>query len=107
MYRLQKWGIYIIILLAIISIYHDVTDGSHISPVDEQKQQPKTIDTREFNVVKIQVKPGDNFLSIIERLNASLTTLDIDKISSDFTKINHTDPHNIKYGESYYFPLYK
>lgn len=107
MYRFQKWSVYIIILLAITSIYHDLTDGSHISPTNEHKQQKENVDTRQFTVVEVKIESGDTFLSITEQLNDSLTTLDINKISEDFTKINHIDPHNIKRGTSYYFPLYK
>lgn len=107
MYRFQKWAIFLIILLAIASIYHDLTNGSHIQPTNEPKQQKDTMQTKQFTVVKVKVEAGDTFLSITEQLNDSLTTMDIDKISEDFALINHTDPHNIKIGASYYFPLYK
>lgn len=107
MHSLQKLVICLIIILAFASVYHDLNSGSQVHLMNESDQQENSVQTKQFTVVKVKVEAGDTFLSIIEQLNDSLTTVNIDEISEDFMLINHTDPHDIKNGDSYYFPLYK
>ncbi|MEN1970516.1 hypothetical protein WMZ97_20870 [Lentibacillus sp. N15] len=104
----RKSVIYIVIILVIAGIYHDLTDGTPVqSPKHEQKMGPQNKVTKQFQVVQVKVQAGDTVLSITEQLNESLATLNMEQIFDDFFMINHTNPRHIKNGTYYYFPLYK
>ncbi|WP_099158522.1 hypothetical protein [Virgibacillus ndiopensis] len=104
---LQKCGIFLVILLLIISVYKDLTSGTQESlelnkPIEIEQTSKK------YKVVKVKVQSGDTVLSIMEEVNNNNKTLDITKILSDFKAINNeVSPHELKVGNYYYFPLYK
>lgn len=107
MTALQKWIIFVVTILIIISIYHDLVNGTAVnSTTVSQQTSTEENTTKKFHVVKVKVHAGDTVLSIAEEVNGSLETLDMKQIFDDFRLINHTDPHNIKTEEYYYFPLY-
>ncbi|WP_188453643.1 hypothetical protein [Virgibacillus oceani] len=102
---LQKSGIFLIILLLIVSVYKDLTSGSFES--DEKKIQFNTDQvSKKYKVIKVKVQSGDTVLSIMEEVNNNSKSLDITKLLSDFNAINDVDPHNLRVGHYYYFPLY-
>ncbi|GGB29191.1 hypothetical protein F3157_00175 [Virgibacillus dakarensis] len=108
MYFFKKSGIYIIIILIIVSIYNDITSGTSLSPTEEPRQtnSVETIHSKRFKVIKVKVQAGDTVLSIAEEVNSTLSALDMNQILADFKLINRTSSHQLNIGEYYYFPLY-
>lgn len=108
MYFLRRAGIYLIIILAIMSIYNDLTSGTSLLTDNKppSSEHAKQQNTKQFTVVKVKVQAGDTVLSIVEEVNQSLSSLDMKQIFTDFQLINHADPHQLNTGDYYYFPLY-
>ncbi|WP_106497131.1 hypothetical protein [Lentibacillus sp. Marseille-P4043] len=108
MYFFKKSGIYLFIILIIVSIYTDLTSGSLLPPNNNSipAKQTEPTNTRKFKVKKVKVRSGDTVLSIVEEINDLLPALDINQIFDDFQLINHTNPHKLIIGDYYYFPIY-
>ncbi|MGY0692905.1 hypothetical protein ACW2QC_08950 [Virgibacillus sp. FSP13] len=104
----KKSGIYLFIILIIVSIYTDLTNGSLLPSNNNTipEKQTESTNTRKFEIMKVKVRAGDTVLSIVEEINDSLPAFDINQIFEDFQLINHTDPHKLIIGGYYYFPIY-
>lgn len=109
MHFFKKSGLYILIFLIAISIYNDLSLGTLIpsNPHEQHKNRIQENKLTRFQVKKVKIKPGDTVLSIVEKLNKSIHTLDMQQILHDFKLVNKTNPQEIEVGKFYYFPLYK
>lgn len=103
---ITRISIYLLILLLFISIYKDLTT--------DIRKTAKTSVASEFSqsemtAVKREVQPGDTVLSVVEDLNKSNQTfqMNITKVINDFGKMNaDIDPDQLQPHRNYYFPLY-
>lgn len=110
MYFIRNMFIYLMVLLLALSLYKDLTIGT--TPFNENKLQPieqtnlKKVENK-LSVVEFRVQPGDTVLSVTEQLNHQLVALDVTQIISDFKTINpHTDPYQLQFNTTYFFPVY-
>lgn len=94
----------IVIILLLISIYHDLQKDLTIH------DKPKTVMmNKHFTVVKMKVMPGDTILTLIEQVNDdSLEQFNVEKLISDFKTVNpHLKSNELSVNEYYYVPVYK
>lgn len=101
---------YFIIILLIISLYKDLTDGSfsfnHNKLGQIQQIYPNEQETK-LTVVAVRVQAGDTLLSITEQINQQTLELDIDQMINDFKTLNPTiDPFHLEPNSVYYFRIY-
>ncbi|MRG86609.1 LysM peptidoglycan-binding domain-containing protein [Salinibacillus xinjiangensis] len=125
---MTKFKKIIFILLLILfarSIIHDMTTGiatstsstaNNTAESDVEVKVPakkeKQVNKEKNNEAKVDYKPvshtvsaGDTVLSIAEKVNSR--SIPIQKILEDFQTLNpDADPHNIRIGETYFFPEY-
>lgn len=107
---IKRMSIYLLFLLLFISIYKDLTTEipenipqTTVPQYDNIKKVPGVTG------IKVQVRPGDTVLSVVEQLNKDNQKIntDITRIIADFEKVNpHVDPYNLNSHDFYYFPLY-
>ncbi len=92
---MKKISIILFMLFIVLSMIHDLSKPS---------SQEET--TFPANAAQIKVKSGDTVLSITEEIN-SITNLDIEKVITDFQKLNPSTNYRVITPDSfYYFPLY-
>ncbi|WP_053219163.1 hypothetical protein [Virgibacillus senegalensis] len=113
---LKKTIVTLFLLLFVVSIFKDLTVGTlsgskeaeEIQGTAEEKPQPaKKADQQAYQVIEVEVRPGDTVLSIIEEINRSEAVLTIDSLITDFQTLNpDTSPQQIQPGKKYLFPLY-
>ncbi|QTM99844.1 hypothetical protein ERJ70_11390 [Sediminibacillus dalangtanensis] len=117
---LKKTVVTLFIILFIVSIFKDLTVGTLNGAQQRTEEQPANPsnshkpsqkapqqDQIAYQVIEVEVRPGDTVLSIIEEINRAEAVLAIDSIVTDFQKLNPgTDPQQIQPGETYLFPLY-
>lgn len=106
---MKKLLFFIFIILFFISIYKDLSSGTSI-PGEHQSENETNqgLVEQTYDVVKIKLAPGDTVLSIVEKLNPTITTLSIDEILNDFRTINPTaDPNSLNANTFYFFPKYR
>jgi len=102
----KRISIYILMILLFVSLYLDMVKGNdqHLTSVHHH-----TIESSEhesFQVVKVQVQPGDTVLSISEHIN-HIEQLHINQLIEDFTLLNpYVDPYELETFAFYYFPHY-
>lgn len=102
----KKSLIFILSILLCASVYHDMMSGS--IPTDKEKSVQKTTASINYNIVKVKILPGDTVLSIVEKYNDSIKSLDVNQIVSDFRKLNEdAQPYQLKTNHYYYIPVYK
>lgn len=105
---IKRWGLYLLIILFVISIYTDLTTGSVPKKIDVLP--PDSVATKlpeKPGVIRVKAKSGDTVLSIVEKWNKSSQTMDVANIISDFEKLNpEADPHRLEPDVFYYFPIY-
>ncbi|MCP8616879.1 LysM peptidoglycan-binding domain-containing protein [Salirhabdus salicampi] len=128
---MMKWiirlSILILIILFVKSIMYDLTVGTltspsaveaenennegDVQPLDEEimKTENETENEVErYDHITYEVEAGDTVLSVIEDLNEHMSELSITTIIEDFEALNPAvDPHQIKVGTTYKFPIYK
>lgn len=107
MKTMMKICMFVFILLLVISIFKDLSGDTPITGTNDSKQNDTTT-TINTTVMKVKVQEGETVLSIVEKINKkSLETLNIEKIMTDFKKLNPAvEPLSIQTGKFYYFPLY-
>lgn len=100
---------YIFIILFIASIMNDlkIREDNSIS-----SQTTLSIEDNHSNYViyKVKIDTGDTVLSIVEELNKSTMSdnVDLHQVMNDFHKLNpDVDPYQIQPHNYYYFPVYK
>ncbi|WP_430785234.1 hypothetical protein VBD025_10585 [Virgibacillus flavescens] len=100
----KKSILYIILLLVCASVYNDLMTGS----VSQSKPMNEEIThSSEKKIIRIQILPGDNVLSVTEKYN-SFKSIDIERVIEDFKKLNpHAHPYQLEAYKYYYFPLYQ
>lgn len=102
----KKSLIFFLALLFCASIYHDITSGT----VENEKEVVQTTINKSLNykVIKAKVLPGRTVLSIVEKYNDGMKSLDVNQIVSDFHQLNEdVNPYELKANHYYYFPVYK
>lgn len=103
--NVKKVMLFIVIILLLLSIYHDLQKGIVIY------DEPKTtvINEQPMIVVKKRAKPGDTILSLIETVNHdTLEHLDVQQLISDFKNINpQLMSNDLEVDELYFVPVYK
>lgn len=110
MYFMKRLFLYFIIILFIISLYKDLTDGyssfnnSKLDPIQQTYSKEHKIKS---SIVAVRVQPGDTLLSITEQINQPLPELDMKQIMFDFKAINpNIDPFDLEIDSIYYFHKY-
>lgn len=101
---IKKSIIYITILLLCASVYNDLMAGSVVrnESTNEEVLQPS-----DKKIVRIQILPGDNVLSVTEKYN-SFESIDIERVIEDFKILNpDAHPYQLKAYKYYYFPVYQ
>ncbi|ASK63176.1 hypothetical protein CFK37_13960 [Virgibacillus phasianinus] len=98
----KKSLILITVILLCASIYNDMTSGS--ITIDKENKG-EVVDGDKY--VQVKVLPGQTVLSIVETYN-KINSLDVEKIISDFKKLNpQVKPYQLKAYNYYYFPVYQ
>ncbi|MGY4690317.1 hypothetical protein [Salibacterium sp. K-3] len=96
--------LFLFILLS-ISVYYDLTEGILDDTGDGGTAPSEVLD--DARSVEVTVESGQTVLSIIEKLHEGPVPVTIDKITSDFQRLNDgTDPGNIQVDKPYRFPIY-
>ncbi|UFT97795.1 hypothetical protein KO561_11265 [Radiobacillus kanasensis] len=117
---LKKLALTALIILFLISIMKDLTEGvvftdnqaTVADQIEEKKQEESPSKKEKANPQKLKaverkVEPGDTVLSIVEEINQLNEGISIQKIQDDFKILNPgSDPNNIQVDTSYLFPIY-
>lgn len=96
-------------LLLLIACYQDLFHHSslektvvEVTPYSDYEKKAAS-----FQVVSYQVKQGEQFLTIIEKLNKQQIT-NIDQLVADFISLNPSaDIYQLENGQVYLFPIYQ
>lgn len=106
---MKKFAAFIATCILIYSVYYDLTVG--VIPRGSA-ETAKLVDLNSIPVeqepfTKIEIKPGDTVISIMEELQQGPLPVPISQIVSDFEDLNNgTKPEQIQIGKTYQFPLY-
>lgn len=125
---LKKLALTLLIILFLVSIFKDLTEGTAVKSdfpnQDEQnvkeqnaspeatkkdkEEQPVNKKSDSFEIIQRKVDPGETVLSIVEKINDSKSDVQIKQILDDFNQLNPgVDPHQLRTDTEYLFPLYK
>ncbi|MFG6114316.1 hypothetical protein ACGTN9_03930 [Halobacillus sp. MO56] len=117
---MKKLGLFILIILLLVSLYKDLTVGTTINRSESDNKvnttedpPPPQADILEpplrFNQkVPVKVKAGDTVLSIMEQLHNGVYYHPMDDMLEDFQQLNPgIDPSSLTIDKVYYFPLYE
>ncbi|MGE8206231.1 hypothetical protein ACQKP0_17025 [Heyndrickxia sp. NPDC080065] len=105
---MKKFLAFIAVIIVLYSVYIDINFGtipsiSHASEVKEKVKKQKV--SVPYKTQKI--KPGNTVLSIVESINKSPLKVSIDRVITDFKKLNNDiKPEEIQIGQIYKFPIY-
>ncbi|WP_100398332.1 hypothetical protein [Bacillus sp. FJAT-44742] len=123
---------FLLIVIAIIAVYYDLTVGTLPTVVDEPAtpQAEATVHEEEKNeeeqteqespppppspessfnesAVEVTVEPGQTVLSIVEQLHEGPVPASIQQVSHDFSRLNNDIlPEEIQIDQTYWFPTY-
>ncbi len=123
----KKVILFIILLLFVRSVIHDLSVGTFSEqvpsnkateessgeksvvespPIDSTKANaPNTMPVDPYQKISYTVQAGDTVLSITEQINEG--HVPIQQLLLDFEKLNPgANPHEIHIGETYFFPIY-
>jgi len=93
-------------IIVIYAIYVDLTEGTLHVEGKKPINSSELVETIPYK--KIEVRPGDTVLSIVEQLNGKAHSLSIEKIVKDFERLNAgLKPEEIQAGKIYNFPIYE
>lgn len=105
--RLKLFGFIFCILLLIAcyqDLYHDSDLKQTIAEVTPHSYYDKSLPS--FQVISYQVQQGDQFLTIIEKLN-NQQVINMEQSVSDFTSLNPSaNIYQLENGRVYLFPVY-
>lgn len=93
--------------LTIFVIYYDLSKGTLPTDIEQsiEATSMKTDTTEPFFEKK--VNPGETVLSIIEQKMNGPLPVSITDVIADFANLNNgLKPEELKYGETYKFPVY-
>ncbi|MBU5595734.1 hypothetical protein KQI76_11455 [Amphibacillus sp. MSJ-3] len=96
-------------LLLLIACYQDLFHHSSLEKtvVEVTPHSDYEKKAASFQVVSYQVKQGEQFLTIIEKLNKQQIT-NIDQLVADFISLNPSaDIYQLENGQVYLFPIYQ
>lgn len=99
---------YVFIILLLIAAYHDLNDHPKNSNQSDQLPSYSNYERKSitFQVVSYQINDGENFMSIIEKLNPQ-STINIESYISDFQALNpKADIYQLEVSRIYLFPIY-
>ncbi len=101
---IKRLAIYIVILLLAFSMYQDLFKEANMPRLQDDEMQQ----IGSFYVIKKQVAPGENVLSIVEKVNKQEEIeIDIKQIMLDFKIANPSvNPYQLTPGKYYFFPVY-
>lgn len=101
---MKKAILYTILFLVCWTSYADLTTG--VLPSGTKIKSQTTVPRASVQYKTITVSPGDTLLSIVERLNSRVPS--IDQVTKDFESLNpHVSSNNIQIGKTYAFPVYE
>jgi len=101
MSSIKKLSLFILILLLLLSISHDLSKN-----MEQHYPEANTDEDQNTRIAPIKVQHGDTLLSIVEEIN-DLNQLYVDEIIKDFQNLNpDSDYRSLKPNQFYYFPLY-
>lgn len=100
--------LFIFIILLIVACYRDLQRESKTEPIHAENSSYTYYDQKQasFQVVSYQIQQGDQFLTIVEKLN-NQQLADIEQVGEDFQSLNPSvDIYQLKKGHVYLFPIY-
>ncbi|MFC5713392.1 hypothetical protein ACFPU1_11415 [Thalassorhabdus alkalitolerans] len=121
---------FLLIVIAIIAVYYDLTVGTLPTVVEEpappqaeateteeekneeeqnEQESPRPLPDSSFNesAVEVTVEPGQTVLSIVEQLHEGPVPASIQQVSHDFSRLNNDIlPEEIQIDQTYWFPTY-
>jgi hypothetical protein len=105
---MKKTIINVFIILFLVSIYKDLTLGTEITKNINKEEKPvERLDQQAFEVIKVKIKTGDTVLTVMEKINPSLSDLNIEQVIEDFSMLNpNIDPNSLQSNRFYFFPKY-
>ncbi|MFD2446077.1 hypothetical protein ACFSO7_19135 [Bacillus sp. CGMCC 1.16607] len=96
----------LIILLVCYIVFFDLTHGT-LPTVNEEIESTMAVEASGNPFFEEKVMAGDTVLTIIERKLNTQIPVSIDKIVTDFVKLNNgIYPEKIQIGKTYRFPDY-
>ncbi|MBN8190971.1 hypothetical protein JI667_02305 [Bacillus sp. NTK074B] len=123
---MKRMAIFIGIIILLYSVYYDLNNGTlkllykeatvaNSAPrVNVNQTKPSTPvegvrerDTSSLPYVEMEVKPGDTVLSLVEDLIDGSIPVSIDRVITDFEKLNDLPPAKIQIGKTYKIPNYQ
>jgi len=88
------------------AVYIDLTIGT-LQEKGEKTEESQVLSTETIQYMRVEVKPGDTVLSIVERLMNEPLSIPFEKVVKDFETINAgMKPEEIQPGRVYNFPIY-
>jgi hypothetical protein len=101
----KKSIVFVMFILLLLSIYHDLQKGLIIS----EEANIIYVNKQKVTVVKVRAVAGDTILSLIETVNSDeMSRVNINEIISDFKQLNpQLKSNELIVDEYYYVPLYK
>ncbi|MBP2241639.1 hypothetical protein J2Z40_002211 [Cytobacillus eiseniae] len=92
--------------LTIFIIYYDLSKGT-LPTEDEQTIEASNMISTTTTFFEKKVNPGETVLSIIEQKTNGPLPVSITDVIADFSNLNNgLKPEELKYGETYRFPIY-
>ncbi|GIN85470.1 hypothetical protein J6TS2_18560 [Heyndrickxia sporothermodurans] len=106
---MKKFLAFVTVIIVVYSVYIDLSFGTIPVITHASENMDKTVKIKKTTpFLNRKVKPGDTVLSIVENVNPSSTSISIEKIVKDFTKLNNgLKPEEIQIGQNYKFPIYE
>lgn len=106
---MKKFLAFVTVIIVVYSVYIDLNFGTIPVITHASENMDKTVKIKNKSpYLNRKVKPGDTVLSIVENANPTSTSISIEKIVKDFTKLNNgLKPEEIQIGQNYKFPIYE
>ncbi|MBS4173550.1 LysM domain-containing protein [Bacillus sp. FJAT-49736] len=106
---MKRFLAFVAAIIILYSVYYDIKVGTIPSVSHASEIKSNSVHTSDIIPNQIhKVNPGDTVLSIVEHLQNGHFTVSMEKIISDFQKLNNgIKPEEIQIGQEYKFPIYK
>ncbi|MCG3418688.1 hypothetical protein ACTWPF_09105 [Oceanobacillus sp. M65] len=99
---LKRCTLFLLCVFLIAAVYTDLTKGS--LPTTPENNETNT----NYTAKQLKVQQGETVLSIIEKINPTLTKVSVDNFIKDFQVLNaEADPFHLQVDRYYYFPVYE
>ncbi len=106
---MKKFVALVVAIIVLYSVYYDLKIGTipSVTHASEVKTPSKNTTKPTTPYEKKIVQPGDTVLTIVEQLQKGSLSVSMDKVITDFQKLNNgIKPEEIQIGQEYKFPIY-